>query len=57
MVRPRGLGALSKIEDDGVLLEILAFCSHIELTRLNMTSRALYVYSMHNELWRYILYN
>ena len=52
LVRARGLGNICVLKDDDVILEILSYCSYVELTNLNVCSRALYVYSMHNELWR-----
>ena len=52
LVRPKGLGRMKCIHDDELVLEILSFCSFKDLGALNCCSRAMYVYSMHNELWR-----
>jgi hypothetical protein len=50
-VRPRGLGAAKRIQDEA-LIEILGFLSATELGRISCTSRALYVYAHHSDLWR-----
>ena len=52
MVRQNGLGRFACIKDDELLLELLSFLSFREVVALNCVSRAFYVYSMHNELWR-----
>ena len=54
-VRQKGLGRFSCIKDDELLMELLSFLSFREVVVLNRVSRAFYVYSMHNELWRDIV--
>ena len=51
-MRSEGLGGLSVIQDDNVILDILGYCGYRELASLNTCSRAMYVYSMNNDLWR-----
>lgn len=55
MVRQNGLGRFNCINDDELLMELLSFLSFREVVALNRVSRAFYVYSMHNELWRDIM--
>lgn len=54
LARQNGLGKFAIVTDD-VLLELLSFCSSRDLVHLNCCSRAFYVYSMHNELWRDVM--
>ena len=51
LMRQNGLGKLAFFTDE-ILLDLLSFCSANDLANLNCCSRALYVYSMHSELWR-----
>ena len=51
-VRDRGLGAFAVLRDDELLMEVLSFFSFREVAALNCCSRAMYVFSNHNELWR-----
>jgi hypothetical protein len=51
MVRPFGLGSIRTLSDE-MLLYVLNYCTGKDLGRLCISSRILYVYSHHFELWR-----
>lgn len=51
-VREQGLGVLSVIVDDNVILDLLSYCTARDLVQLSSCSRGLYVYTMHGDLWR-----
>ena len=46
-----GLGSLRSIKDEAVE-EILSFLSSMDLAEISLTSRAMYVYAHHSDLWR-----
>lgn len=51
LVRQEGLGSLSVLGDP-MILEILGYASHTDHSTLSITSRVLYAFSTHEELWR-----
>lgn len=50
-MRNNGLGTLARLPDE-LLLELLGRLRPVDLARLAQTSRALYAFAMHDELWR-----
>mgnify|MGYP005991571319 CR=1 FL=1 len=51
-VRPRGLGRVLSALTDEALLEMLGFLTAPELAACSVSSKVLYVYAHHSDLWR-----
>lgn len=51
LVRLNGLGFISSVSDE-ILVDILSYLNGLELCFVSITSRALYVFSLFNDLWR-----
>ena len=50
-VRPKGLGLMRGLQDEAIL-EILGFLCSKDLASCSVSSRCLYVYGHHSDLWR-----
>ena len=51
LVRAYGLGGLRSMKDEA-LEEILSFLPSVDLAAVSLTSRAMYVFAHHSDLWR-----